>query len=147
MGAHFDVDVQDDVVIKKPKRNTIHEIRRMVDLQNWLAERIDGIPTAEVYNGAIYEQKIYGSTLREINPPRSEPDKATAQLDRRIRKEASDIVDKIAEHGYRLTDHNPKNIMYEPSTDKVYVIDFYGLYKIDPNRKRNRSRGKKAWEF
>ena len=62
MGAHFDVDVQDDVVIKKPKRNTIHEIERMVELQNWLAERIDGIPTAEVYNGAIYEQKIYGST-------------------------------------------------------------------------------------
>lgn len=70
MGAHFDVEVLDDVVVKRPKRDTIQDISRMVELQNWLADRIDGIPTAEIRDGAIYEQKIYGSTLREIEPPK-----------------------------------------------------------------------------
>ena len=126
-GAHFDVRIFRDVVVKTNRHvGGPDELRRLVEIQQSLAD-IDGIPWAEFdeESGLILEQRMPGDTIRRINT------RITGDQRRAIDQRQRQVLEQIRERGFTLRDRTPQNVMFDLDTEQVSVIDFVEIFRGD----------------
>lgn len=124
-GSHFDVRIHEHVVVKTPKGMTPDQMERLVHVQRKLSD-IDGIPWAVHDRDAniIIEQRAPGKTLRELGQYIP-----TSQL-AWVEDGHKDICRQIRARGFRLRDRTARNVIGDPETQQVTVIDFVEMFPI-----------------
>ena len=130
VGAHFEVRLHPHVVVKQPRHvGTPDEIGRLVVIQQSLAD-IDGVPWA-IYDepsGVIVEERGPGDTLRRLNT------RITGEQRKHVRRREREVLDLIEERGLILRDRTPSNVLFDPETSTVTVIDFVEVYRVGEKR-------------
>ncbi len=118
-GVAFDVIIFEDYVVKIPKDSKSKEIMPMMaDIQCQLSEKIEAVLPAWVMYGVLVMPKAPGERFTGIKERRQH-----------IKNLVNNAVGEIKKHGYTLTDTGRKNVYYDETTDKVYLIDFHLVKK------------------
>ncbi len=119
-GASFEAFVFKDFVVKVPKKRKHwpdERLDRMIAIQNYLAERVEGVLPCYRFGEVLVAPRAPGKRADRL-------DKDTWQHIETLRDR---IVTEIQEHGYILKDLGERNVFYDHKTDEVYLYDFNNI--------------------
>lgn len=121
-GTFFTVLIFEDYVIKVPRRKksaksppgfTRKDIDRMVEIQNEIAEKVDGVPPCRQVGVCVVMPRVKGVRCDEIEDQ---------QL---IKRKRDEVLSQISGMGYQLRDCGKNNMIYCPDEDQMYMVDFH----------------------
>jgi len=118
-GQYFNVILIGNWVVKSPH---VHQAKKrleeIVNIQNELADEIDGILPCEMVEDVIVMPRAPGIRCDNVSY-------------RLWRSEEERIVREAKELGYEITDTSPKNFFWDEDKQQAYFIDFSSVEQID----------------
>ena len=122
-GHHFRVLVFENYVVKIPRDDDMRErLDEIVKVQNYLAERVDGILPVERVEDLLVMPRAPGTRA-------DEPEVRDDWM--HIRELKDEVTEEIGEYGYVIMDVGASDIFYDRDKDEVYLVDFSQVKEYD----------------
>lgn len=113
-GSHFRVLVFENCVVKIPRDDTnCEKLDKIEKVQNYLAERVDGILPVERVDDLLVMPRAPGTRA----------DKLRDQW-LHIRELKDDVHEDVQDHGWVILDIGASDIFYGAADEQVYLVDF-----------------------
>lgn len=122
-GQYYNVVIVDNWVIKCPRVHAARKnIERQAEIQNDLADNIDGCLPCQVINNDCTEAIVM---------PRAPGVRADHVSYTKWRPHEERIVVEAAELGYELEDTSPKNFFWDDDREMAYLVDYSSIEPIE----------------
>ena len=113
-GSHFRVLVFENYVVKIPRDETNRaKLDEMEEVQNYLAERVDGILPVERVDDLLVMPRAPGTRADELRDQWLH-----------IRDLKSDVHEEVQDHGWVILDIGTSDIFSDAADEQVYLVDF-----------------------
>ncbi len=122
-GAHFVVLLFEEYVIKVPFKEEYRSEKRVseiVEMQNAISKHIDCVYPAKQQGLCIVTRRAPGVKVSKLPKDQQTKLKARGKL----------IDREVAKHGYKIGDISAKNMVYNQSTDELYLVDFSMVKRV-----------------
>lgn len=122
MGAHFEVEIVGDRVIKTPTPLLLSmwELEEWAEVVNGLSD-IPGIQPVRLEDGRVVEPMAPGAELASLEMDVD---------DERVRERLGRILAEVRQRGYEIGNVHHGNVFYDGETGEVTIVDLGQLSKI-----------------
>ena len=112
-GSHFRVIVFENYVVKIPRTERKRaELDEIVEVQNYLAEHVDGILPVERIEDMLVMPRAPGERADERDDWLS------------LRDRRDEIQETVNDLGYVIMDIGSSDMFYDEAEDQLYLVDF-----------------------